>query len=347
MNIVATVERLGLVMEPDGDPLEIEGTLNPACARDRSGGLRLYARVVAEGNVSRVGRATVSERDNAFMVAREGYVLEPAVTYEVREHPGFGCEDARVTYIPVLGKYVMSYTAFGPDGPRLAIATSEDAVNYERLGMMRFEEPGMTAGDDKDGAFFPEPVHSPNGVLSLAFYHRPMLHISAVDGYAAVPMIERLPFEDRESIRIGYVPLEPAIADPQALLHVAESVLVMSPDARWGSVKIGAGTPPVRIAEGWLSIFHGVDLIYNDNQKPKMRYQAGIMIHDIDEPHRLLYRSPEPILAPELEREQRGIVDNVVFPTGIDPRPDLGSRVFDFYYGMADYSIGAARLRLE
>jgi predicted GH43/DUF377 family glycosyl hydrolase len=52
------------------------------------------------------------------------------------------------------------------------------------------------------------------------------------------------------------------------------------------------------------------------------------------------------VLCPESESELRGIVDNVVFPTAIDPRPDLGERTFDFYYGMADWSIGAARMTL-
>jgi len=38
-------------------------------------------------------------------------------------------------------------------------------------------------------------------------------------------------------------------------------------------------------------------------------------------------------------------VANVVFPTGIDRRDDLGSPDrFDVYYGMADNRIGAARL---
>jgi hypothetical protein len=40
-----------------------------------------------------------------------------------------------------------------------------------------------------------------------------------------------------------------------------------------------------------------------------------------------------------------GIVANVVFPTGIDRRDDLGSPDrFDVYYGMADNRIGVARL---
>ena len=49
---------------------------------------------------------------------------------------------------------------------------------------------------------------------------------------------------------------------------------------------------------------------------------------------------------PEHDRECNGVVDNVVFPTGIDPRADLGARTFDVYYGMADYSIGAFRMTM-
>jgi predicted GH43/DUF377 family glycosyl hydrolase len=71
------------------------------------------------------------------------------------------------------------------------------------------------------------------------------------------------------------------------------------------------------------------------------------MVHDLEHPHKILYRSPKPILSPQSDAELRGIVDNVVFPTAIDPRPDLGDRVFDFYYGMADWSIGAARMSLS
>src|ERR1035437_5054659 len=48
-----------------------------------------------------------------------------------------------------------------------------------------------------------------------------------------------------------------------------------------------------------------------------------------------------------VSRERSGIIDNVVFPTGIDRRDDLGSpdRI-DVYYGMADSRIGVARLDL-
>ena len=340
------VERLGMVLEPNGDANEAEGTLNPACARNREGELLLYPRDVARGNISRVGLVKARPNGDGFAFEREGYALEPGATYELRPHPGYGCEDPRVTFVPVLDQYVMAYTAFGPQGPRIAVALSHDGLAWERVGLLQFDKPGMHIGDDKDAAFFPEPVISPAGVRSLALYHRPMLHLSAVDGRAAIPMIERMPFEDRESIRMAYVPLEPVLADRRKILDVAESVLVMSPDAQWGSLKLGAGTPPIRVDEGWMSLFHAVDVLNHTTSKPKLRYSAGIMIHDANEPHKIIYRSPQPILSPQSDAELRGIVDNVVFPTGLDPRPDLGPRTFDFYYGMADWSIGAARMTL-
>ena len=64
-------------------------------------------------------------------------------------------------------------------------------------------------------------------------------------------------------------------------------------------------------------------------------------------PQKILYRSPEPVLTPELPDELRGTIANVVFPTGIDRRDDLGvPDRFDIYYGMADNRIGVARLEI-
>ena len=62
-------------------------------------------------------------------------------------------------------------------------------------------------------------------------------------------------------------------------------------------------------------------------------------------PRFIRYRSPEPVLTPELPQERLGTIANVVFPTGIDRRDDLGlPDRFDVYYGMADDRIGVARL---
>lgn len=61
----------------------------------------------------------------------------------------------------------------------------------------------------------------------------------------------------------------------------------------------------------------------------------------------IIYRTVQPILKPELPEEQVGVIADVVFPTGIDRRNDLGTPDrFDVYYGMADNRIGVARLDL-
>ena len=56
--------RLGVVMAPDpDDPFEAEGVLNPASGRTPDGRLHLLPRMVAAGNVSRIGLAEVDLRD--------------------------------------------------------------------------------------------------------------------------------------------------------------------------------------------------------------------------------------------------------------------------------------------
>ena len=115
---------------------------------------------------------------------------------------------------------------------------------------------------------------------------------------------------------------------------------MLSVDSGWGALKNGAGTPPVRSSAGWLSIFHAVDCHGPEND-PKRKYSAGIVIHDLRHPHRVLYRSPEPLIVPMAIEESVGIVDNVVFPTGLDV---VGDGVYDVYYGVADHKISRARL---
>jgi len=69
------------------------------------------------------------------------------------------------------------------------------------------------------------------------------------------------------------------------------------------------------------------------------------MVLSTEHPRVIRYRSAEPLLTPVLPQERCGTVANVVFPTGIDRRDDLGlPDRFDVYYGMADDRIGVARL---
>ena len=68
--------------------------------------------------------------------------LQPEAPYELRPHPGYGCEDPRVTYVGELKAYVMAYTAFGPDGPRIALAHLAGRVS---LGAPRLGEVSAAA----------------------------------------------------------------------------------------------------------------------------------------------------------------------------------------------------------
>jgi predicted GH43/DUF377 family glycosyl hydrolase len=66
------------------------------------------------------------------------------------------------------------------------------------------------------------------------------------------------------------------------------------------------------------------------------------MVLDPQDVTRVVSRSKVPLLEPETKEESQGIVDDVIFPTAIDVRE--GGEA-DVYYGMADFRIGAARLR--
>lgn len=329
--------RLGIVLHPDDDRQRV---INPASARLRDGSLQLYPRMVAPGNISRIGSFRAKEKQDGTLQLEDcGYALEPKAPYELRNVPGgYGCEDPRVTYISALDKYVMAYVAFGPRGPEVAVAISEDGLAWERLGLMCFRQ-SLARFADKDAAFFPEPIVSPKGVASLAFYHRPTRPWPTK---SAIPIIP--PFH--EGISIGYVALDPARKDPAKLCEVGETHRLKMPRADWGTIKVGAGTPPVRTNQGWLGVIHGVDPVRDESGASLQRYCAGIIIHDTERLDRIIYRSPTPLFVPEVPGEISGTVGRVVFPTAIDPRPDLTKGTFDIYYGMADYEIGRGRLTL-
>ncbi|MGA8326427.1 MAG: hypothetical protein WB757_10135 [Candidatus Cybelea sp.] len=319
--------------------------MNPACARLRDDSLQLYPRMVAAGNVSRIGSfCTIEHTDGSLRVEPRGYALQPEAPYELRDATGgYGCEDPRVTFLPVLDRYVMSYVAFGPRGPEVAVAVSSDGLAWQRLGLLEFRRTGARFAD-KDAAFFPAPVQSPSGVESLAFYHRPTLQLEVKDAEEALAAIQALPANQREGIAIGYIPLEPVLADINELCRVTETHRLTLPPANWGSIKSGAGTPPVRVDEGWLSVIHGVDEIAHPSGGSLLRYCAGVIIHDADRIDRIIFRSYDPLFVPERRGEIAGTVGHVVFPTGIDQR---GKRAFDIYYGMADYEIARGRLTLD
>lgn len=341
---------LGLVVEPDPDnPHEAEGILNPAAARGPDGSLYLFPRLVGKGNYSRVGilRVLFDAAGEPTGVERLGVALEPEAPYELRPDGGGGCEDPRVTYVEPLQRYVMTYTAFSPEGPRIALAVSEDLLAWRRLGLATFlpyEGIEFDGVDNKDAVAFPVAVPNPVGRPELAILHRPLFVGTRPEDVAARSRDRRVDLA-RESIWISYTPMELSGTDPDSLRHFTSHHRLASPVSAWESLKIGSGTPPVMTRHGWLFIYHGVSDAADPGGERRLTYSAGVMVLSPDHPQELLYRSHEPVLVPEPSNERRGTPSDVVFPTGIDRRTDIGQpHRYDVYYGIDDFRIGVARL---
>ena len=114
----------------------------------------------------RVGLAEVNCVDGVPVgVDRRGVVLAPDEGWE-RGLNNAGVEDPRVTWVPDLDVHVMTYVAYGPLGPKLAIAVSDDLTSWRRLGPVHFEyqpdlDTDLNLFPNKDAVFFPEPVPGP------------------------------------------------------------------------------------------------------------------------------------------------------------------------------------------
>jgi predicted GH43/DUF377 family glycosyl hydrolase len=103
----------------------------------------------------------------------------------------------------------------------------------------------------------------------------------------------------------------------------------------WDANKIGLSPPPIETPKGWLVIYHGVRVT-----AAGAIYRLGLALFDLRTPERLLKRGNDWIFGPEERYEQRGDVDNVVFPCGYTILPD--GDTLHLYYGAADSSIALA-----
>jgi beta-1,2-mannobiose phosphorylase / 1,2-beta-oligomannan phosphorylase len=342
-----TLTRTGVVMTPqEGNEHEAEGVLNPASGRTPDGTLYLLPRLVAKGNVSRVGLARVLlENGVPAGVEREGVVLSPDEGWE-RGLDHAGVEDPRTTWVPSLGVHVMSYVAYGPLGPKPALAVSEDLRTWRRLGPIHFGyqpdlDTDLNLFPNKDVVFFPEPVPGPDGTESYAMLHRPMWDLGWIRDGEGVHLPAGIT-DDRPGIWISYAPADVVRRDLGALVFQRQHRLVAMSEYEFESLKIGAGPAPIRTDDGWLLIHHGVSGALAEGWEPqqKVHYAAGAMLLDPADPSRVLARTTTPLLEPETPDELSGIVPNVVFPTAIE---EVDGQRYVFY-GMADSKIGVARL---
>jgi len=345
------LQRLGMLMEPEpGNRMEIEGVLNPAAARGPDGKLYLFPRLVAKGNYSRIGIARVifDEAGEPAGVERLGIALEPTADYERRSDGSGGCEDPRITYVEPLKHYAMTYTALSQSGPRIALAMSEDLFHWVRIGLAAFEPfecIDFHSVDNKDASIFPVAIPNHAGKMELALLHRPLFPGTRPEDIAC-QVESRIVDRDHESIWISYCPMPAAGLKPHRPGLFNSHHRLATPVSPWERLKIGGGTPPMMTRHGWLILYHGVSNVAEPcSGVCQLCYSAGVMVLSKEHPQEILYRSAHAVLTPQLQQECHGSVANVVFPTGIDRRDDLG-RVnrFDVYYGMADSRIGVARL---
>lgn len=345
------LRRIGLVMEPEpGNPQEVKGILNPAAVRGPDGNLYLFPLLVAWGNYSRIGIARVrfNAAGDPIGVQRLGIALEPEADYERRPDGSGGCEDPRITFVEPLQRYVMTYAALSPQGPRIALAVSEDLFHWKRLGLATFDPYygiDFIHVDDKDASLFPVAVPNHAGKMQMAMLHRPLFPGTRPEE-TAFGAESREVDVDYESIWISYCPMAFEGREPQHVGLFNSHHRLETPVSPWEMLKIGGGTAPVLTRHGWLITYHGVSKIAEpSNDGRHLCYSAGVMVLSKEHPRVIGSRSVEPVLTPSLPQELSGTIDNVVFPTGIDRRDDLGlpDRI-GVYYGMADDRNRVARL---
>jgi predicted GH43/DUF377 family glycosyl hydrolase len=72
-------------------------------------------------------------------------------------------------------------------------------------------------------------------------------------------------------------------------------------------------------------------------------YSVGALLLDANDPTKVLARTPEPILEPEMPYELEGFYNGCVFPTG----NVVKDGILYVYYGAADRCVGVATCPLQ
>lgn len=82
---------------------------------------------------------------------------------------------------------------------------------------------------------------------------------------------------------------------------------ILQPEYPWEFVQIGSCGSPIELDDCWLLLTHGVG--------PVRKYSIGAVLLDKKDPSKVLARSREPLVRPELA-EREGYVPNVVYTCG-------------------------------
>ncbi len=154
-------------------------------------------------------------RDGANFTFDDKPAIFPATAYEA-----YGCEDARITHLE--GRYYITYTAVSDRGVSVALACTDDFVNFERRGL-------IFPPYQKDVVIFGEKV---GGMYVCR--HRPY----------------KSEFNPA-SIWTAY--------SPDLACWGRHEITLAPREDTWMSERVGCGAVPIRTDEGWLEIFHASD----------------------------------------------------------------------------------------
>ncbi len=162
---------------------------------------------------------TIARSDDGynFKVDEEPWIL-PSRDPQYEIYECYGVEDPRITQLD--DTYFITYTAYGPHGPRAGIGMTKDFVEFQRIGL-------ITAPDNKDAVLFPEKI---NGEFAL---------LDRPGGMGGT----------KGAIWINYSP---------DLVHWGRAQIILGPEPGWGPSKLGMCNPPIKTDKGWLALYHGV-----------------------------------------------------------------------------------------
>lgn len=187
------------------------------------------AATLVDGQTVLVCRVEDFEGHSHLSVARSdnglsGWAIDPEpLIHPSHDHPAevWGVEDPRVTRVDELGCWVLAYTAYGPTGPAVALATTEDFRTVERIGV-------VCPPEDKNAAVLPRRIGE-----HFVLFHRPR---TVLGNHADIWM-------SRSTDLRGWLSPEPVFQARAGM---------------WDSTRIGLGPPPIETPQGWLVAYHGV-----------------------------------------------------------------------------------------
>ena len=271
------------------------------------------------GRTSRIGLAT-SEDGLHFEIYPTPVLYPDSGEFMQYDYPG-GCEDPRVV-VTADGLYVMDYTSWNRDVPRLSIAFSRDLIHWEKKG------PAFKTA--YDGRFLDLATKSGSIITRLEGENQ---LATRIDGKYWMYWGEHfINLAWSENLFDWY----PTLDDRGELAAVVETR-----PGYFDSDLTECGPPAVIIDEGIVLLYNGKNSEGEGASPdlPKGTYSVGKVVFDPEDPAKVLSRSDTCLLKPTLPHELTGQYESgTTFAEGL-VRYQLK---WFLYYGTADSYVGVA-----